>query len=80
MLVGNANSSLTLIKESLKLRVVWEGSIWVSWLESEMLKLKPEKSCYETTNMCFIFFLLETLTSILVSDMKRSLENKKNEL
>lgn len=79
MLIGNANSSLTL-KESLKLRVVWEGSIWVSWLESEMLKLKPENSCYETTNMCFIIFFLETLTSILVSDMKRNLENKKNEL
>lgn len=55
MLIGNANSSLTL-KESLKLRVVWEGSTWVSWLESEMLELKPENSCYETTDMCFTFF------------------------
>lgn len=55
MLIGNANSSLTL-KESLKPRVIWEGSNWVSWLESEMLKLKPENSCYETTNMCFIYF------------------------
>ena len=75
MLIGNANSSLTL-KESLKLRVVWEGSTWVSWLESEMLELKPENSCYETTDMCFYFFFLETITFILVSDMKRNLENR----
>lgn len=64
MLAGNANSSLAL-EEALKPKMVREGSNWVSWLESEMLKPKPENSYYETINMCFIFFFLETLTFVL---------------
>lgn len=55
--------------------MVWEGSNLVNWLESEMLKPKPENSYYETIST--LHFFLESLTSILVSDMKRNLENRK---
>lgn len=55
MLLGNADSKLAL-EEKPKPKMVREGSNLVSWLESKMLKPKPENSYYKAINMCFTFF------------------------
>lgn len=78
MLLGNADSKLAL-EEKPKPKMVREGSNLVSWLESKMLKPKPENSYYKAINMCFTFFFLNlrNFCSILGSAVKRYLGNRR---